>query len=92
MTDTHPLDTPDGSPRGLAAGLRFDPQDRQRLLTQPQIGPVVVQRLEAAGFDSLQAMRCAGLDAVVAAVCRQMGGSSWRNRRRALARALDGPC
>lgn len=82
-----------GMNRGLTskapASPRFDAQDRQRLLTLPQIGPVVVQRLEAAGFVSLQAMRRAGLDAVVAAVCRQVGGQSWRNRRRALARALD---
>jgi hypothetical protein len=68
---------------------RFDPQDRRRLLTLPQIGPVVVQRLESAGFESLEAMRRAGLDAVVAAVCQQIESQGWRNRRRALARALD---
>lgn len=70
---------------------RFDAADRACLLRLPQIGPKVVDRLEAAGFDSLDTMRRAGLDAVVKAVCAQVGNHAWANRRRALARALDLP-
>lgn len=69
----------------------FDPQDRAYLLRLPQIGPTVIDRLAAAGFDSLATMRQAGLDKVVGAVCRQVGNRAWANRRRALARALDMP-
>ena len=70
---------------------RFDPHDRDLLLRLPQIGPTVIDRLTAAGFDSLDMMRQAGLDAVVGAVCRQVGTRAWANRRRALARALGVP-
>jgi len=72
-------------------GAPFDAQDRARLLRLPQIGPTVIDRLAAAGFHSLDTMRQAGLDAVVGAVCRQMGTRAWANRRRALARALGVP-
>jgi hypothetical protein len=67
----------------------FDPQDRARLLVLPQIGPQVIQRLEAAGYRSLADLRAAGIDRVVAAVCRQVGNRAWANRRKALLRALD---
>jgi hypothetical protein len=67
---------------------QFNPQDRAVLLSLPQIGPQVVQRLESAGFHSLDMMQRAGIDAVVAAVCRQVGTRAWANRRRALGRAL----
>jgi hypothetical protein len=70
---------------------RFSPHDRQRLLALPQIGPVVVDRLEQAGFTSLEAMRIAGLDVVVGVVCRRLGSRAWLNRRRALARAIGAP-
>lgn len=67
---------------------RFDPQDRARLLVLPQIGPQVIERLEAAGYCSLADMKAAGIDRVVAAVCRQLGNRAWENRRRALLRAM----
>jgi hypothetical protein len=35
-------------------------------------------------------MQRAGIDAVIAAVCRQVGTRAWANRRRALDRALGG--
>jgi hypothetical protein len=70
---------------------RFDAVDRACLLRLPQIGPKVVDRLEAAGFDSMDAMRRVGLDAVVSAVCAHVGNRAWANRRRALARALGVP-
>jgi hypothetical protein len=66
----------------------FPPAERQRLLALPRIGPRVVARLESVGFRSLAGMRAAGLDAVVQAVCQQVGSRAWTNRRRALAPAL----
>lgn len=66
----------------------FDAADRAALLRWPQIGPTVIERLEAAGFYSLATIRDAGIDAVVAGVCRQAGNDGFRNRRRALERAL----
>ena len=72
-----------------SGGAHFSADERTRLLALPRIGPQVVDRLEAAGFHSLDAMRRAGLDAVIGAVCQQQGQAAWRNRRRALAPALD---
>lgn len=72
----------------LERGGGFSAQERAWLLRLPQIGPGVVQRLEAAGYDSLQGLRRDGPDRVVAAVCGQLGQPSWANRQRALDRAL----
>ncbi len=69
--------------------MAFTTEDRALLLSRPQIGPVLLQRLEAAGFDSLAQMRQAGAAAVMAAVCRQSGQRALANRVRALQRALD---
>lgn len=67
----------------------FVPAERARLLAMPHIGPGVLERLEAAGFDSVAALRQAGVDRVVDLVCRQVGRSCWANRRKPLARALE---
>jgi hypothetical protein len=67
---------------------RFPPQERRLLLVTPGIGPKVVERLEAAGFASLSALRAAGADAVTERAVAQQGCDAWRNRRRAIARAL----
>lgn len=73
----------------MAQATQFPAAERQWLLTLPRIGPTVVERLEQAGYGSLDHLRAAGPDAVVAAVCRQVGSSAWGNRRRALMRALS---
>jgi hypothetical protein len=68
---------------------RFSADERRRLLTTPGIGEVVLHRLEAAGFGSLQALRQAGAQHVTECVRLQLGEAGWRNRRRAIARAID---
>lgn len=75
------------SPRLLQP--RFSDEERRLLLQEPRIGPVVLERLEAAGFSSLAQLRSAGAGAVVQAVCRQTGQVAWRNRRRPLERVLQ---
>jgi len=72
----------------MAQATQFPAAERQWLLTLPRIGPTVVERLEQAGYRSLEHLRAAGPDAVVEAVCRQVGSRAWGNRRRALAQAL----
>lgn len=54
------------------------------MLAQPGIGPIVIERLEAAGFSSLAQLRAAGADAAVRAVCARVGSAAWANRRQAL--------
>ena len=75
------------SPRPLQP--RFSDEERRLLLQEPRIGPVVLERLEAAGFSSLEQLRSAGAGAVVQAVCRQTGQVAWHNRRRPLERVLQ---
>ncbi len=69
----------------MASG-QFPPTERRLLLSTRGIGAVVVQRLEQAGFDSLQALREAGTARVVE---RAGAHPAWHNRRRALQRALE---
>jgi hypothetical protein len=69
----------------------FAPAERRLLLATPGIGAVVVDRLEAAGFSSLQALREAGAARVTEIVLAhlQTGGQlAWRNRTGAIARAI----
>lgn len=68
---------------------RFSDEERRLLLQEPRIGPVVLERLEAAGFSSLDQLRRAGAGAVVQAVCSLTGQVAWRNRRRPLERLLQ---
>lgn len=73
----------------MAQATQFPAAERQWLLNLPRIGPTVVDRLEQAGYGSLDHLRAAGPDAVVEAVCRQVGSRAWGNRRRALTQALS---
>lgn len=66
----------------------FDPEERRLLLLAPGIGPGVLRGLEAAGYASLSEMVDAGPDAVVARLCACERSLVWRNRARAIARAL----
>jgi hypothetical protein len=75
---------------GPTAG--FAGQDLRALLGTRGIGPRVVERLELAGFCSLDQLRKAGPEAVTAAVCKLLGTRAWANRRRAIRRALDLAC
>jgi len=78
---------PGVEPRQCTLGT-FDADDLRLLLSQPNIGPVVVARLAAVGITSLALLRTAGVEATVAQVCAALGNHSWVNRRRALHAAL----
>lgn len=73
---------------GADAPQRFSAEERRRLLAMPGIGETVVNRLEAAGYVSLRALREAGAQTVTERVWQQLGASAWRNRQRAIARAI----
>ena len=66
----------------------FPLNERRLLLSTRGIGETVVHRLEAAGFASLQALCEAGAARVTEQVLAQVGGQAWRNRRRAIERAI----
>ncbi|MDE2372133.1 MAG: helix-hairpin-helix domain-containing protein [Burkholderiales bacterium] len=68
---------------------RFSGDERRLLLNTNGIGPVVVRRLEQAGYGSIEQLRRAGADRVASAVCEQVGNASWANRRRAIVRAIE---
>lgn len=50
----------------------------------------MLQRLEQVGLDSLDKLRQVGAEQAVERICALQAGTAWRNRRRALARALAG--
>ena len=68
---------------------RFAEHERRLLLSEPGIGPQVVQRLEGAGIHSLAQLREAGVPRAVMAVCGSVGSIGWANRRRPLERVLE---
>lgn len=67
----------------------FSDDERRLLLRTPGIGATVVDRLEAAGFCTLHALREAGAACVAERVQVQVGHSAWKNRRRAIERAIE---
>lgn len=70
----------------------FSPREARVLLNTRGIGPLVLQRLEQAGYCSLQQLQSAGADKVTEQVVRLMGTTAWTNRREALRRALERTC
>ncbi|MDE2145064.1 MAG: hypothetical protein KGJ24_00090 [Burkholderiales bacterium] len=68
--------------------MAFTPDERTKLLAQPRIGPLVLQRLEQAGLDSVSKLQALGVDAAVLMICDQLGSIAWANRRRPLRRAI----
>jgi hypothetical protein len=68
--------------------MSFSTEERGVLLMTTGIGAEVVQRLEEAGFHSLDQLRTLGVDRVIEAMCSHVGTNAWANRRRALQRAL----
>lgn len=68
---------------------RFPDYERRYLCGWPGIGDGVVDRIEQAGITSLHQLRRKGVDAVLDRICASQGHAAWRNRRRALLRALD---
>lgn len=70
-------------------GGRFPDDERHLLLTTPGIGQGVVSRIELAGVHTLRQLHDLGVDALVEQICDGVGNLAWRNRRRALTRALS---
>ena len=68
--------------------MAFPSNEREILLKSPGIGPGVIDRLEALGVDSLEALCAANLEELVRRACHLVGSAAWRNRQRALQRAL----
>lgn len=68
---------------------QFNERERRHLLASPGLGPVVVERLEQSGIASIDSLRTLGVDAVVESLCRPGQNQAWRNRRRALLRAVS---
>lgn len=70
------------------SGGRFTGAERHLLLTTSGIGQVVINRIESAGVGSLRQLRELGVDTIVERICDGAGNFAWRNRKRALLRAL----
>ena len=68
--------------------MAFAEHERRLLLSMPNVGPRVLERLEEAGIDSLARLSELGVEAAVAAVCANLATPAWANRRRALGRAI----
>jgi hypothetical protein len=68
--------------------MPFEPDDRRLLELAAGVGPTVVMRLEEVGLESLKALKRAGVDQVIERICQHTGSKEWRNRRRALLRAV----
>jgi hypothetical protein len=66
----------------------FPEHERRLLLGTPGISHGVVARIEQEGVCTLRDLLDRGIDAVVNQICLGEGNLAWRNRRRALARAL----
>jgi len=68
--------------------MAFEAHERARLVAEPGLGPGVIGRLEALGFDSLEKLRLHGVEQVVTRVCAEFGNRAWRNRLQPLLRVL----
>lgn len=86
MLHAYASSTPVRPPRGATA--RFAAAERRLLLAQPGIGERMLARLEQSGIDSIAALREQGVARIAAEVSAQLGTPTWRNRVRALERAL----
>lgn len=67
---------------------RFTDAERRLLLSEPGIGPQVVQRIEASGVHSIRELCERGVGSVVDTVCDSVGSKAWANRRDALTRVI----
>ena len=67
----------------------FPDFERRYLCGWPGIGDGVVSRIEQVGISSLSQLRHRGVEAVLERICAEQGHQAWRNRRRALQRAVD---
>ncbi|RVT51304.1 helix-hairpin-helix domain-containing protein [Rubrivivax albus] len=67
---------------------RFASSERAILLRTGGLGELCIQRLEDAGIGSLDQLRLLGAEVVTEMICRHVGTTAWRNRRRPIERAL----
>lgn len=65
--------------------MSFSAQEREALLAVRGIGPMVLQRLEELGFDSLAKLRRANARELSVGIAAQLNSSCWRNSPQALA-------
>lgn len=72
-----------------SATAGFPPQERRWLLCRPGISHGVVSQIERCGVSSLLELRTLGVDMLIERLCRETGSVNWKNRRRALVRALE---
>lgn len=68
--------------------VRFADNERRLLLNATGLGHGVVCRLERVGIHSLKQLQDVGIDSIVDQICEGVGNMAWRNRSRALTRAL----
>lgn len=68
--------------------IRFSSSERSQLLNLPRVGPGVVDGLERVGIASLADLRTVGVPAAVERICLTSDNKAWRNRIKALERAL----
>jgi 2-methylisocitrate lyase-like PEP mutase family enzyme len=67
----------------------FSDTERRALLKSAGISHGVVRRIEHAGVGSIEQLRACGVESVVEQICLGVGSTAWRNRRRAITRALS---
>jgi hypothetical protein len=75
-------------PPPRSGSICFSAAERHLLLATRGIGGGVIDRIECAGVHSLRQLRDLGVDVVVERICDGVGNLAWRNRKRALLRAL----
>lgn len=80
--------TANGSEQDGMERRSFAEVERRLLLNTPGISHGVISRIERAGVSSIRELSVLGVDAVVDQICRGVGNLAWRNRKRALSRAL----
>lgn len=69
--------------------MNWSADERRILLSVQGLGEGVVERLSEVGVASFDDLNRLGIDEVLEQICLRVGTQSWKNRRRALQRALD---
>lgn len=65
--------------------MPFTPKERDALLDCKGVGPKVVERLEQMGFSSLDELRLASVEEIVAQGAALVGSTCWKNSPQAKA-------
>lgn len=65
--------------------MGFSADDRATLLAVKGVGPIVFERLEQIGFDSLDTLAEADVEGVVAQIAAMLGTTCWKNSPQARA-------